>query len=224
MKMKLTVIKGCFALSAALCIYYLATTHFEFMISLFHYMKFNLSSISYTLLRFFQILLPIFAFVPEKFTDKSRVLQIVLYAIGILYITGSSWIVYCLAANPVSSLGNVEFMRQYLQLNALNFGYLVWDSYDVFAVLFSVIEAALYIACAYSISRVRRRTVVLYVTLTVLSLSLPFLYVYLILGTGEFSTMFLQKNTVLIVSQILMCVGFAVAGTSRRLWETAIWE
>lgn len=223
-KMKMIVIRGCFAVSAAFCVYYLATTHFEFMLSLFHYMKFNLSSISYTLIRILQVMLPIFLLSPEKFVNKPQLLKYTLYSIGMLYILGSSWILYYMTDNQISQLGNLEFTKDYLQLNALNFGYLVWDAYDAFSVLFSFIEAAVYIALAYHVARVRRKTIILYIASVILSFALPFVYVYLILGTGEFSAMFLQKNTVLLISQIFMGAGLVIAGSSRRLWQAAVWE
>lgn len=222
--MKMAVIKGCFAVSAAFSLYYFATTHFEFMLSLFHYMKFNLSSISYTLIRILQVLFPVILFVPEKFTDKPSTLKVMLLLTGILYITGSSWILHCLFDSSFPGFGDTEAVKQYLQLNALNFGYLMWDSYDIFSVVFSLIQAAVHIALANCIACVRRKTIALYVTTTVLNILFPVLYVFVILGTGEFSSMFLQKNTVLIVAELFLCAGFLIAGTSRRLWEAVVWE
>ena len=223
-KMKLITVKGLFAISAAFCVYYLSTTHFEFMLSLFHYMKFNLSSVSYTLLRLLQVLFPIFLLVPEKGINKAHLLKYTALAIGILYILGSSWIIYYLAANPMSMLSNFEFTKEFLQLNALNFGYLVWDSYDGYSVLFSLIEAAVYILLAFSISVRRRKTIAIYWISAILSIAMPFLYVFVISGIGKFSSMFLQKNTILFVAHIFTGAGLIVAGSDRRMWEDTVWQ
>lgn len=223
-KIKISIIKACFAVSMVLCFYYLSTTHFEFMLSLFHYMKFNLSSISYTLIRLVQIIFSIILSVPAILFDRVKGIKFCLYLIGALYITGSSWIIYYIAQNPVSMLSDLAATKQFLQMNALNFGYLIWDSFDGFSVLFSLVEAALYFAMGYYIDKRKRKPVIIYCISLLLNIAFPFLYVYIISGVGEFSTMWLQKNTVLFTAQLFIAVGLIIAASSRRLWEEIIWE
>lgn len=222
-KIEMAVMTSCFAISVVFCLYYLSTTHFEFMLALFHYMKFNISSVSYTLFRFAQILMAIFLLVPKIKLEKAKRLKYIMYIMGILYITGSTWIIYFLANNPISMLGDIDATTQYLKLNALNFGYLIWDSYDGFSILFSLIEAGLFIAMGYYIDKRRRKPITLYWISLALSMGLPFLYVYVISGTGAFSSMWLQKNIVLFVAQAFMGAGLTVAGRHRMLWEEVIW-
>lgn len=223
-KMKLFVIKACFAISALFCIYYFTTTHFEFMLSLFHYFKFNVSSISYTLLRPLQVVFAIVLFVPEKKLNKPKLLKYITLAIGIIYITGSSWIIYFLRDNPLSALKDTTFTSEYLQLHALNFGYLVWGTYDIYSIIFSILEALIYILLSDCIACKRRKTIVVFWISVFLGMVLPFIYIFAIHGTDNFSYQFLPKNTILFTSQIFMGAGLTVAGSTRQLWKETIWK
>jgi len=221
--MKKAVIDICMVISVFFALYYFTTTHFDFMVSLFHYRMFNLSAISYTIIRFVQLLIPIFFLVPRFKLSKVRTLKKLFYLMGILYVTGSSWIVNFIIDNPITMLGDLNATHEYLQAHALNFGYLIWDAYDLFGILFSLIQAALYFVLGYYIDKRRRRPLKIYWATLICSIVLPYLYVYVISGIGAFSSMWLQKNIVLFASGLFSAVGLTVAATSRGMWGEVIW-
>lgn len=221
--LKRILIDACFAIAIVFNIYYLATTHFSFMLSLFHYKMFNIPAISYTLMRFLYILLPVFLLVPEVSMEKVKRIKYSFYAMGLFYLLGNTWIIYFLIDNPASMLSDTEALHNYLQLAALNFDYLVWDSYDLYGILFSTIEAALFFVLGYYIDKRRRKSVQLYWLTLVCSVLLPVIYVFLLSDAGSFSSMWLQKNTVLFTSGIFLGAGLSIASTSHSLWGDVIW-
>lgn len=220
--LKRILVDACFFIAIFFSFYYLATTHFSFMLSLFHYRMFNLPAISYTLMRFVYILLPVFLLVPPLRTTKIRRIKVSLYFMGILYLIGNTWIFYFLRDNPMSAMSDYNLLEQYLRLNALNFDYLVWDTYDMYGILFSTIQAALYILLGYHIGRRRKHALLFYWLTVACSILFPVIYVYLISNIGEFSSQWLQKNTVLFAASIFMGVGLTIARTSRGIWDNVI--
>ena len=219
------VIDLCFVFAIVFNFYYLSTTHFEFMISLFHYQMFNISALSYTFMRFVYMVLPVFLLVPALHGNKPLTLERSFYLLGILYILGSTWIIYFLFQNPISMLWtDPEATKEFLQLNALNSDYLIWDSYDLFGILFSLIQAALYISVGYFITRNRKTTVKLFWISVITSMLLPALYVSLSPTVDTFSSLWLKKNTVLFASGIFTAAGLTIASSSRGMWSEMLWQ
>lgn len=194
------------------------------MLSLFHYRMFNLSALAYTFMRLVYILMPIFFLVPSFAAEKAKRLKIIFYLMSALYILGNSWIIYFLADNPVSALGNINEMKIYLQQNALNFDYLVWDSYDLYGILFSTIEAVIYFFTGYYIEKDSKKTTKFYWASLICSILLPLLYVFVLSGVGEFSSMWLTKNTVVFTSGIFMGIALQLLSGSQYLWYNQIIE
>lgn len=211
-----------FVVALVFNLYYLKTTHFEFMLSLFHYRMFNASALAYTVMRFAYILLPIFFVVPALAIEKVKRLKITFYIIAVMYIIGNSWIIYFLAENPFSMFNDMYAVMDYLQLNALNFDYLVWDSYDLYGILFSTVEAVIYWFVGYYIDKDAKKATTFYWVSLILSIILPFIYVFVLSGIGSFSSMWLRKNTVIFTSGIFMGISLQIASTSQRLWYNLV--
>ena len=93
----------------------------------------------------------------------------------------------------------------------------------MWGVLFSFIQAVVYFFIGYYISKSKSKTVTLFWLSLVLSILLPFIYVYLISGRGEFTSMWLQKNVVLFGSEILIASGLTIAKNSNGLWGDVVW-
>lgn len=222
-KIRRILVDACFAIAIFFNIYYLFATHIPFMMSLSHFLMYNISSVSYTIMRFLYILIPVFLLVPPIRGEKIKRIKFSLYLMGILYILGSTWIFYFLADNPLSLLQDRDATYQYLQAHALNADYLVWDSYDLYGILFSMIEAALYIAAGYFIDKRRRVPVRLYWLTVIMSVLLPFIYVFGISGVGSFTELWLQKNVVIFASGIFTAVGLTLASKSRSVWSDVVW-
>lgn len=212
-----------FVISIALSLYYLATTHFSFMLSLFHYQMFNSSAIAYTLMRFVYVLVPILIFVPQLKIEKVKRIKYTFYILGILYLVGSTWIFYFFADNSLSAFSDMESVKNYLQMHALNFDYLVWDSYDLWGPVFSVIQAVLYFLFGYAIDKQRKRAILFYWLSLIVSIVFPFIYVFGISGTGSFSSLWLQKNIVLFTAGVFTGAGLHIASTSRAVWIETIY-
>lgn len=213
----------CFALAIVFSMYYLATTHFSFMLSLFHYQMFNSSAIAYTLMRFVYVLLPILIFVPHLKMEKILRIKYTFYLLGILYLIGSTWVFYFFSDNTLAAFRDMDAVKEYLQLRALNFDYLVWDSFDLWGPVFSLIQAASYFVLGYFTDKDRHTVAKLYWVALAVSILLPFIYVYIISGIGSFSSLWLRKNIVLFTAGIFTGAGIQVASTSRMVWGETLW-
>lgn len=215
----------CFVFAIILNFYYLSTTHFEFMVSLFHYQMFNISAIAYTLMRFVYMILPVFLLVPAIKGNKPKKLEKTFYLLGILYVLGSTWIIYFLFQNPISLLWtDPAAAKDFLQINALNSDYLIWDAYDLFGILFSFIQAAVYITIGHFITRNRKVTVKLFWLSVAISIFLPAIYVSLSPISTGFSSLWLRKNTVLFASGVFTGAGMTLASSSRGMWSEMLWQ
>lgn len=221
-KVKEFMIYLCLFIALMLNLYYLSNTHFEFMLSLSHFRMFNVSALSYTFMRLIYAFLPLFLLIKEYHWKKCNVLRTVFYAMGILYFLGSSWVIYLMADGKISLLNNLPELRAYLSSKALNFDYLVWDTYDLYGILFSLIQGISYILLASFIQSRRKISIRLFWLTVANSIILPFLYVFVISGNGQFSTLWLQKSTFLFLSGVFSGVALTVAGTSRFLWADII--
>ena len=223
--LKRIIIDMCIVFAILLSIYYLATTHVEFMISLFHFQMINVSAISYTLMRSLYLLLPLLLLVPQSRhgIPKIKKLKWVFYLFGIFYILGTTWAIHYLIDNPISSFADFDFTHDYLQSNALVFDYLVWDTYDLWGVLFSFIQATVYFLIGHYISKSKTKTVILFWISLILSILLPFIYVYLLSGRDAFTSMWLQKNVVLFASGLLTASALTIARNSSGLWGDVVW-
>lgn len=223
---KRIIIDMCIVFAILLSIYYLATTHVEFMISYFHFRLLNVSAISYTLMRCLYLMLPLLLLVPNNRhgLPKIKRLKYLFYAFSILYLLGSTWLIHYLADNPISSFADFEYTYSYLQGNALVFDYLVWDVYDPWGVLFSFVQAIIYFLLGHYISKSKTKTVILFWISLALSVLLPFLYIYLISSREFFTSMWLQKNVVLFASGLLIATGLTIARSSSGLWGDVVWH
>ena len=162
--------------------------------------------------------------VPRLKMRKIMRLKIAFYIIGALYMLGNTWIFYFLKDNPASMLKDIDALKVYLSSAALNFDYLVWDSYDLYGIFFSTLEAVLYFALGYFVDKKRKTTVKIFWAMLFFCIVLPFIYVYLISGTRAFSSLWLQKNTILFAAGIFMGAGLTIASTSHHLWGSLIWN
>ncbi len=223
-KLKRFCINFCLIAAILFSLYYLYDTHFTFMLSLFHYKMLNSSSVSYTIMRFLYVLLPIFIMVPPLYMEKINRVKISFYLLGILYFVGTTWIFYFLRDHPLSYLENTVAVQGYLQLRALNFDYLIWDLYDLWGPIFSIITGSIYIALGYFIDKRVDIAVLLFWLTTIISVALPFLYNYVIAGINDISILWLRKNTIIFISGFLMNIATTIMATSERLWGDYIWN
>lgn len=206
-------------------LYYLKETHISYIISLSHYQMFNIPSISYTIMCFFHALFPLLLITPPLLFSRRAWLKGYFFAMGAFYLLGNTWIFYFLAQNPVSDLFNTAVLHQFQQSRALTLNYLSWATYDLWGVLFSAIQGAIYIYLGCIIDKRITKTFISYVAVTVNSLLFPLLYCFFTIGTSfeaiigdETVNLYLNKNLMLIALDIFVSAAMFLASGVKGLW------
>ena len=194
----------------------------EFLISLFHYLKVNVPSVAYLVLRSIGIVLPLVLLSPVKNGKKVKTMKYLFIAMGVCYILGCTWIFYFLADNPVSALSNINRLTTYQYDNALVLNYLIWGTYDAWGILFGIIEGALFILLGINMTGHRLPIAVLLVTTFLLLLVFPFLYV--ILTQTPLNPLWVEKNLTIIASYFCVVLSLLISSSSHFLWGEAMWE
>ncbi len=225
-------------------LFYAYKVFIDFLISLFHFEGTrNLSSIAYCVYRTLFIIIPIIMLSMSKKISKMKVFKIVFMIIGICFLLGNTWVIYYLAngGSPMALLyGSVPKWFWFGELGTLAaeswdkicvyqydtvlvFNYLIWDSYDLFNVIFSTIIGILYIQLSIILDTSRRRVMKKITQIFALSFILPVLYNMVVrknfLPSGTWS----NKNILLMFESAFMLVSLNLAASSRSFWHDVLW-
>lgn len=236
------------AVAFALGVFYIDKVFLDFLISLFHFSfqdtKLNLSSLAYCIMRSVFIFIPLIMLtVRFKKVPKNTVLKILFITIGVCYLVANTWIVYfvldgnslmtLLRASVPSWIGGPEFrqatnmavnaLKAYQSNGAYVFNYLVWDSYDLFAILFSTIQGVLYIKFGLGLEERKKIVLKKYIVISVLSLVIPFVYNIVVRGNLMVSSTWLERNALLIFESLFVIIAMYLASSSRHFWEDILW-
>ena len=244
--LKRIVIDVLLAIALILGLFYTYKVFIDFLISLFHFEgtmgTLNIASISYCIQRTLFIIVPIVMLtVPKKFM-KMKVLKAIFYTIGITYLLGNTWVVYYALNNqPLDLLyGSIPVWFQYGRIgilaenawnnlvsyqfnNALVFNYLIWDSYDLFGVIFSTIQGILYIRLAKDLDTSRKIVMKNITLVSLLSLVLPWIYNIVVRKRYIFTNDWANRNILLIFELFLIVIALNFAASSRSYWHDVIW-
>lgn len=230
------------ALFAAFIIglFYCKEDFLDFLISLFHFgSTVNLSSLAYVVERAVYILIPLIMLTAKTKMPKYKILKIMFYTIAVTYILGNTWIIYYLVSNSFSgeAFSNLWFgstpiwfagdkamaarsaLYEFQYNNAFVFNYIMWDSYNLFGVLFSFIMGWLYFRFGYKINGHMKRVCNRYLIVSLAVLVIPILYNILIEKSFMVSALWREKNTLLIFSSVLVYISLRISSESRTFWN-----
>ena len=212
----------------------------DFLISLFHFGdKVNLSSIAYIVQRVVFIIIPIIILTPKARTSNYLILKVLFYTVGICYIIGNVWVIYYLADNAFSAeafanlwygsfpvwLSNdkvqvaVDSLKDFQYNNAFVFNYIIWDSYNLFGVVFSFVMAALHFRFANRIEGHMKKVCNRYLAICLFALLAPILYNVLLQNVYVFSSLWGSKNALPIISSVFVYLALYLSSYSREFWN-----
>lgn len=241
--LKRIVIDAVLMIAFGMGIFYCYKVFLDFLISLFHFEGTrNLSSIAYCVYRILYILLPPVMLTISKNVSKMNVFKSIFMAIGICYLISNTWIIYYMIDNNPMDLiyGSIprvftkgellETVKRswnsilfYQYNNAMVFNYLIWDTYDLFGVVFSTIQGILYIQLSLILDTSRVRIMRKYTLIIVLSILIPLLYNICIQGKWFYSSTWMNKNVLMIFENLLILVALNLAASSRNFWHDILW-
>ncbi len=241
--LKRILIDICFVCALLLAILFLKISFIDFLISLFHFNdKVNISSLAYCIQRCVYILIPLIMLSYNSKIPKALILKIAFIIIGICYLLGNTWIFFFLAENSFSTLltasipnifandalkaqiaeaTNQCYLFQYN--DAYVFNYLIWNSYDLFAVLFSTIQGILYIQLGLNYLNHKKYVIKKFILITTLSLILPLIYTFAIKMDFGFPYDWSVRNILLIFEAIFIIIAMYLASSSKTFWSDVMY-
>ena len=241
--LKRIVIDALLLIAFVLGIFYAYKVFIDFLISLFHFEgTINLSSIAYCVQRALLIIVPIIMLTMSKSISKIKIFKCIYMIVGICYLLGNTWVIYYVINNSPMDLiygsipkwfGSGKFgeimttswgnMYVFQYNNAMVFNYLVWDSYDLFGVVFSTIQGILYIKLSLDMDTSRAKVMKLFFKTTVLSLALPLLYNILVQKRVFMTTSWMSRNILLAFESLFVLGALQLAASSRNFWHDVLW-
>lgn len=241
--LKRIIIDVCLFLALALGLVFFSKVFIDFLISLFHFDdKVNIPSFMYCIQRFVYALLPLIILTNKMPFQKINVIKALFYILGGCYILGNTWIFYFLPHHSFSNLLTAsipvwfandtllqaieeahEVCRYYQYEHALVFNYLVWDSYDLFGIIFSFIQGFLLIRMGHLIEDHKANVVRRFMIISILSLAIPLLYGIAVRGRFMFTTEWGQRNILLIFESFFIYIALRIAATTRSFWADILY-
>lgn len=241
--LKRIIIDAMIFVAFALGLFYAYKVFLDFLISLFHFEGTrNLSSIAYCIYRILYILIPPIMLTISRKISKMTIFKSMFMAMGICYLVSNTWIInYMIENNPMDLIygsipkwfSNGEFgeivtnswnnLYSYQYNKAMVFNYLIWDSYDLFGVLFSTIQGILYIQLSLILDTNRVRIMRKYTLIVVLSIIIPLFYNMLIRAQWFYSGSWMNRNILMIFESVFILIALNLAASSRNFWHDILW-
>lgn len=225
---KQNVVSGFMIASLLLGIVFFVTNHLDFIIAAFENTKFNVPNVCYAILRMFScIILPTIFIAPSLFPySKIKITKICYWLLSILYLLTTTWLVYFFRSgyvfeNLFSSIA-VTFFQQNIT-NAFVSAQVFWDTYEMIAVLFTVILSVLYALQAITFDDNRKIVRVLAIIVVAYRILTPILYA-LIVNHSFCSSFWITNNFVEFLSCLAFVVAIVVASTDDETWANSIWD
>ena len=198
--------------------FYTYNVFLDFLISLFHFEGTrNIPSIAYCIQRSLYILIPIVMLTVSKNFSKIKLFKGIFFVIGCCYLIANTWIINYMLNNSFMDLVYASIPRWFasgelgqviedswnnLYLfqynNAMVFNYLIWDSYDLWAILFSTIQGILYIRLSIDLDTSRPRVLRKLLVILLLSVAFPLIYNIVVQKNWIFSSAWAQNNIMIV--------------------------
>lgn len=224
---------------------------FYFFISRFHFfmlgnVPLNISTIVYCIQRCLLLILPLIMLTtihPRKNFNKSNILKTLFISIGVCYFLANSWIIYFMIEKGISPVLNASIPAiftsgtlresiieatdacyQFQYNDGHVFNTIIWNSYDLWGIVFSFIQGFLYINLAMNLKNHRQVFFTKYIIITVISIALPMLYTALMaanhINTPSYSVIsWSGRNLFLFFQSFFICIALKIASTSKAFWS-----
>lgn len=240
-------------MALALGILYFGKVFIDYIISLFHFNEMiNISSIVYLIQRFVYAFLPLIILTVKFPFEKIKVLKSLFYITGCCYILGNCWIFYFLPHHSFSTILTAsipvwfaddtllqsineafKICHDFQFNNALVFNYLIWGSYDLFGIIFSLVQGFLFIRMGYLIEDHKSNVVKRFLVLILFSLLVPFIYGFVVRGFFWFTedssikrcifNEWIQRNAFLVFESFFIYFALKLASTTRSFWADILY-
>ncbi len=202
---------------------YVKYVFFDFILSLIYFLKINVPSIAYTVLRITAILCPLILVTPFS-REINRVLKfrVMYFIMGICYLLGNTWVIYFLIKNPFSALFDINQLILVQRSDALVLNYLVWNCITVWSLLFSTVQGILYLILSKKIAGHRKEVLILNGIIIAISIFLPI--VYSLFDPTLSYIDWIRKDIFVLLSQLFVFLALILAATDRIDWGNFLWE
>jgi len=181
----------------------------------------NLSNLVYCLVGVVHLFVPISIMYPHRnITDKTRMLKIVCYTMGILYLLANFWVFQWL----FKGLASREFsfdVAQFLKVENMMFCHLQWSSRNAEVIFYNYLTAVLWIGMGYYFNRDRRLTCKLMLAQAIVAYIVPMIFYYFYRGKG-IPDWWLKKTIPLMCSDAVLIFCLFYAAVSRETWKRYI--
>lgn len=219
--------------------FYCRKDFLDFLISLFHFSnKVNISSMAYIIQRAVFVFVPMIMITTKTKIPKQTIIKIMFIIMGICYFAGNLWIIYYLAENGFSgsSFANLWYgsfpdwatnetveaaknaLYQFQYNNAFVFNYIMWDSYNLFGIVFSLIMGLLYLRFAIRIGGHMRKVCRRYLAIALFAIIVPIAYNAVFKLYFPFSALWGEKNILLVFSTVFVYIAMKISSSSRTFW------
>ncbi|MDY3927947.1 MAG: hypothetical protein SOZ34_01115 [Clostridia bacterium] len=241
--LKRILIDICLGVALLIGLYYFKINFIDFLISLFHFNdKVNISSLVYCIQRCIFVIIPLIMLSSNSKFPKAAILKYFFIIIGVCYILANTWIFPFLKDNSFSTLLTASIPRIFANdalraqideatsqcylfqyNNAYVFNYLIWNSYDLFAVLFSIIQGVLYIQLGLNFFGHKSYVVRKFIIISVVSLVLPLLYTFLIRMDFSIPYEWGTRNILLLFEALFIIIAMHLASSSKAFWSDVMY-
>lgn len=199
---------------------------FDMIVSVAFYSKINIPSVAYILSHFLIVFIPLLMIIPNGKMPKGLILKWVFYGIGICYLLGCTWIIYFIVDNSFSALfsSSAQDFQTYQRELALSFNYMTWECYSPLNLVFSLIQALLYLLLGASLDGGKAVFRVTIPTSLILAIAVPIIFILISPEiSGDSLSSALMRHVYIFGSQALSSIGLFAISASNYQWEHFLW-
>ena len=198
---------------------------FDMIVSVAFYSKANVSSIVYILCHFLVVFVPLLMIIPNGKVPKALILKWVFYGIAACYFLGNVWIIYFIYDNSFSALFSTtaENFRYYQSTAALSFNYMTWECYTPLNMLFSLLQALMFLVLGTSLENGRAVFSLTLPISTAITIIVPLIFIILEPYTISNLEITMNRHAYILASQLFTSIGLYAISVSSHQWEKFLW-
>lgn len=194
-------------------LYFLYSQMFSFVYAAIILGYVNGQTVSFTIYTLLLFCLPLVLLLSRVRPSKPQILRILFYCFAAVIMAGT-----------ICDLVTYNFFNDYsFKEGDTVFVNIMWNMPDLWGALFSLVISVLYFNLGIWIKRRRTISLWIYLSIFILTCIVPFLYTFLASGTLPRIT-WMQKALFLSIEQFLILLGFSVCASSRTLWAKHLWS
>lgn len=213
------------AIGLALSIAHLVQFLFDMIVSVAFYSKVNIPSLAYIVCHFLTVFIPLLMIIPNGKIPKGIIMKWVFYGIALCYLLGCFWVVYFIHDYSFSALfsTSAEQFKTYQRECALSFNYMTWECYTPLNLIFSIIQAFLFLLLGASLDDQRAAFSFLLPLINLLSILVPLIFIFLSENPNDEFANTMSRHLYILGSQVFSSVGLYAISLSSQQWENCLW-